>query len=137
MILYEVLRLYPPVIALYQHAYKETKIGNLSVQAGIDLTLLILLINRDPQLWGDDAEEFKPGRFTEGVSKSSKDQTAFFPFGWGTRTCQNFAIIEAKIAFAMILKHFSFELSPSYTHVPYTVMTPQPQHEAQIILHPL
>ncbi|KAL2480357.1 Cytochrome [Abeliophyllum distichum] len=139
MILYEVLRLYPPVIALYQHAYKETKIGNLSVQAGIDLTLPILLINRDPELWGDDAEEFKPGRFSEGVSKSSKDQTAFFPFGWGPRTCigQNFAIIEAKIVLAMILKHFSFELSPSYTHAPYTVMTLQPQHEAQIILHPL
>ncbi|XP_031107739.1 cytochrome P450 72A15-like [Ipomoea triloba] len=140
MILNEVLRLYPSVIALYKHAYKETQIGDLSIPSGVDVTLPIMLINRDPELWGDDAEEFKPDRFAEGVSKACKDHpSAFMPFGWGPRTCigQNFANIEAKVAIAMILKHFWFELSPSYIHAPYTVMTLQPQHGAQIILHQL
>ncbi|TYH15352.1 hypothetical protein ES288_A05G034800v1 [Gossypium darwinii] len=137
MILYEVLRLYPPVIAIYQHTNKEAQIKEISVPAGVDLTLPILLVNHDPGLWGEDAEEFKPERFSQGVSKASKDQLAFFAFGWGPRTCigQNFAMIEAKVALAMILQHFSFKLSPSYSHAPYTVMTLQPQHGAQIILH--
>ena len=33
------------------------------------------------------------------------------------------------------LQHFSYELSPSYTHAPYTIMTLQPQHGDQITLH--
>ncbi|KAF5726093.1 cytochrome P450 72A15-like [Tripterygium wilfordii] len=139
MILYEVLRLYPPAIAIYMHTYKETKIGDISIPAGVDLTLPTLLIHHDPELWGDDAGEFKPERFSEGVANASKDQLSFFPFGWGPRTCigLNFAMIEAKMTLAMILQHFSFELSPYYTHAPHTVMTLQPQHGAQIMLHQL
>lgn len=139
MILYEVLRLYPPVIALYQHACKEAKIGDISIPANVGITLPILLINHDLQLWGDDVVEFKPERFAEGVSKATKDQAAFFPFGWGPRTCigQNFATIEAKVALAMILQNFSIELAPSYAHAPKTVMTLQPQYGAPVMLHQL
>lgn len=140
MILYEVLRLYPPAIAQYQHTYKQTKIGEISVPAGVDLILPTLLVHHDPEHWGNDVDEFKPGRFSEGVSKASNnDQLAFFPFGWGPRSCigQNFAMLEAKLALAMILPNFSFQLSPSYSHAPHTVMILQPQHGAQIILHKL
>ncbi|KAF2287143.1 hypothetical protein GH714_038409 [Hevea brasiliensis] len=139
MILNEILRLYPPVIALYQHTHKETKIGDITIPAGVDLTLPTLLIHHDPDFWGDDAEEFRPDRFSEGVSKASKDHFAFFPFSWGPRTCigQNFALLEAKTVLAMILQHFSLELSPSYIHAPCTVMTMQPQHGAQVFIRQL
>ncbi|XP_057525194.1 cytochrome P450 CYP72A616-like isoform X2 [Amaranthus tricolor] len=139
MILMEVLRLYPPVIAQYQHTYKDTKLGELSIPAGVDITLPTLLIHHDPDIWGEDVYEFKPERFSKGISNASKDHFAFFPFGYGPRTCvgQNFAFIEAKVTLSMLLLNFTFRLSPSYRHAPHTVMMLQPQHGADIILQTL
>ncbi|KAK6927226.1 LOW QUALITY PROTEIN: Cytochrome P450 [Dillenia turbinata] len=136
MILNEVFRPYPPVTSLFRYTH-QPKIGDFTIPAGVELRLPMLLLHYDPEYWGDDVEEFKPERFAEGVSKAAKNQLAFYPFGWGPRIClgQTFATIEAKLAIAMILQNFWFELSPSYA--PFQVITLQPQRGAPIILHSL
>ena len=136
MILYEVLRLYPPVTYLTRRTYKATELGGIKYPTGVTLILPLLFIHHDPDIWGEDASEFNPQRFADGISSAAKHPSAFFPFGGGPRICigQNFALLEAKMALSTILQRFSFALSPSYTHAPYTVMTLQPQHGAQIRL---
>ncbi|RDX71573.1 hypothetical protein CR513_49062, partial [Mucuna pruriens] len=135
MILYEVLRLYPPITVIHKYILCETRVGNMSIPGGVELCLPVLLLHYDSNYW-ENPQEFNPGRFTEGVSKASKDHIAFYPFGWGPRICpgQNFAFIEAKMALAMILRHFSFKLSPSYTHAPASCITLKPQHGAPIVI---
>ncbi|THG13452.1 hypothetical protein TEA_016736 [Camellia sinensis var. sinensis] len=136
MILYEVLRLYPPAAHILRAIHKPTRLGELVLPAGVEFTLPVMAIQHDPEIWGEDALEFKPERFSEGITKATKGQGTFFPFSGGPRICigQNFAMLESKIALATILRHFTFQLSPSYVHSPFNVVTIQPQHGAQFIL---
>ncbi|KAI8007928.1 hypothetical protein LOK49_LG07G02974 [Camellia lanceoleosa] len=136
MILNEVLRLYSPASYLIRAVHKKTRLGELLVPPGLEFLVPITAIHHDREIWGEDATEFKPERFAEGIIKATKGQSTFFPFSGGPRVCigQNFAMVESKLALAMILKHFSFELSPSYVHAPFTIVTLQPQYGAHLIL---
>ncbi|XP_059282110.1 cytochrome P450 CYP72A219-like [Lycium ferocissimum] len=139
MILYESLRLYPPITTLTRRANEDIALGELSLPAGVFVSMPVILLHHDKEIWGEDANKFNPERFKGGLSSVTKGQVTYFPFAWGPRICigQNFAMLEAKMALSMILQCFSFELSPSYTHAPQSMVTIQPQYGAPLIFHKL
>ncbi|KAF3617507.1 Cytochrome [Capsicum annuum] len=135
MILYESLRLYPPIATLTRRANEDIVSGEVSIPADVLISLPVILLHHDKEIWGEDANKFNPERFKEGISSATKGQVAYFPFGWGPRICigHNFAMLEAKMAVSMILQSFSFQLSPSYAHAPQSIITMQPQYGAPLI----
>ncbi|KAK6148944.1 hypothetical protein DH2020_016469 [Rehmannia glutinosa] len=139
MILNESLRLYPPAVAIIRRAKTDTQLGGLHIPRGTELLIPILAVHHDPALWCHDAHEFNPARFAKGVAHAAKHPMAFMPFGMGARRCigQNLAILQAKLAVAMILQRFSFELAPTYQHAPSILMLLHPHHGAPIVFRKL
>ncbi|RVW77423.1 11-oxo-beta-amyrin 30-oxidase [Vitis vinifera] len=95
MIFHEVLKLLypwicnviPPVEMLARAVYKDTQVGDMCFPAGVQVVLPTILVHHDHEIWEDDAKEFNPERFAEGVLKATKNQVSFFPFGWGPQVC--------------------------------------------------
>ncbi|XP_010254323.1 PREDICTED: cytochrome P450 734A1-like [Nelumbo nucifera] len=139
MILNESLRLYPPAIATIRRAKADVELGGYKIPRGTELLIPIIAVHHDQGLWGNDANEFNPARFSDGVARAAKHPMAFIPFGVGARTCigQNLAILQAKLAMAIILQRFSFRLAPSYQHAPTVLMLLYPQYGAPIIFRRL
>ncbi|XVF49277.1 hypothetical protein PTKIN_Ptkin03bG0255700 [Pterospermum kingtungense] len=139
MILNESLRLYPPTIATIRRAKADAELGGYMIPRGTELLIPILGVHHDQAIWGNDANEFNPGRFSEGVTRAAKHPVGFIPFGLGLRTClgQNLAILQAKLALSIILQRFSFRLAPTYQHAPTVLMLLYPQYGAPIIFQPL
>lgn len=137
MLLYETLRLYPVGSMLSREVQTDTQLGDLFIPKGMSVWIPVLAIHQDKELWGEDATEFKPERFAEGIGKACKHPMAFQGFALGPRNCigQNFALMEAKIVMAYLLLHFKFTLSPAYKHSPQTVLTIiQPKYGVPLIV---
>lgn len=140
MIINESLRLYPPVVTISRKVSREARLGKLLVPADLEIIIPCLALHHEPKFWGQDVHLFKPERFSEGVAKATNNNIAtFLPFGMGPRNCvgYNFATTEAKVALAMILQRYTFTLSPGYVHSPFRLLTVQPQHGVQVMLHSL
>lgn len=142
MIIHESLRLYPPAMTLLRRVEKETRLGRLVLPSGMRVAIPTVAVHHNEELWGEDANIFKPERFSKGIAKATEKNSGggtYLPFGLGPRSCvgMNFALNEAKIAISMILQRFSFTLSPTYTHSPALFLTVAPQHGLQLLLHPL
>ncbi|CAA6655597.1 unnamed protein product [Spirodela intermedia] len=85
-------------------------------------------MHHDPALWGSDANEFRPERFSDSLHGGCKHRMGFLPFGFGGRLCigRNLAIFEYKILLSSILRRFSLALSPSYVHSPSMMLSSGP-----------
>ncbi|KAF9255031.1 cytochrome P450 [Marasmius fiardii PR-910] len=116
----EVLRLYPPVPVTSRTALKDDVIPlwgesyrTIKVKKGTNIAMSIVSVNRDKELWGEDAEDFRPERWSRNLPDAVPgiwgNTMTFFggPYGCiGWR----FAVIEIKVFLFTVVRAFSLEL---------------------------
>lgn len=112
----ESMRLYPhPPVLLRRAQVPDVLPGNYKVNAGQDIMISVYNIHHSTQVW-ERADEFMPERFDlEGpVPNESNTDFRFIPFSGGPRKCvgDQFALLEAIVALAIVLQQLNFELIP-------------------------
>ncbi|XWS08106.1 hypothetical protein CRYUN_Cryun41cG0050800 [Craigia yunnanensis] len=139
MVIYESLRLYPPVPIMAKQALEDMKFGGINVPKGVNIWVLLTTLNQDPNIWGHEADKFNPERFSNGVSGACKLPFIYMPFGTGPHTClgQYFAMTELKIILSLILSNFTFSLSPKYRHAPRLNLVIEPKRGIHLLLRKL
>ena len=105
---HETMRLKPVAPILPQQAFKDTELGGVRLPAG---TLVIFLMRAGAMHESHFVapEQFNPGRWLNTDAASAKRAT--MPFGAGPRMCPGryLALLEIKMAMAMLLGSFDIE----------------------------
>lgn len=113
----EALRLQHPVSLLTRFAVKDTVVGGkYLIKKGQMISGIWRHFHRDPKVWGEDADTFRPERMLD-VNFQTLPENAWKPFGDGMRACigRGFAEQEILINMAMVLQKFDMEkVDPSY-----------------------
>jgi sterol 14-demethylase len=107
----EALRLHPPLIWIPRTALVDFGYKDWVVPRGSIVAVSIALSNQDPNCFAD-ALRFDPDRFAPPREEDAKHPWAYVPFGGGRHRClgANFAMMQQKAIFSVLLRRFEFAL---------------------------
>jgi cytochrome P450 len=108
----EALRLYSPIHSISRVALEDDELGGYFIPAGATIYVSLHATHRLATLW-PDPERFDPDRFTPDKVQT-RPRFAFIPFAAGHRNCvgASTAVIELKLAVAMIAQRYELTLAP-------------------------
>ena len=107
-ILKEALRLWPTAPAFSLAPFEDEVIGGrYAMRKDRPVNVFVPGLHRNPKVW-PDPDEFDVDRWLP-EAEAARHPHAYKPFGNGERACigRQFAMVEAKIALAMILRAFA------------------------------
>ena len=130
----ETNRLYPPLSAISRQAVGTDELSGERIEAGTMVVVAPYVLHRHRALWAMP-NSFDPNRFL-GPSRDSVDRFAYLPFGVGPRICigATFALQEASIVVATIMRHFTLEMAPGHIAWPMLKVTLRPKDGLPMIV---
>lgn len=111
----ESMRLCPVVVHLSRRAVVDTQLGEIPVTRGDMVIPCTYLAHRNPSVFTEPVA-FRPERFLNG----RRYDGAYFPFGFGGRTCvgKPFVLRQMPLMIATILASARLQLAAGYTPQP-------------------
>jgi cytochrome P450 len=127
-VLHEALRLCPPGAGTPRLLKKDLAVDGYRLEAGTMAVVSFYAMHRNPELW-DDPLAFDPDRFLPERSQG-RSRWQYLPFGGGPRSCigDHFAMLEATLALATIIRAARIEsLNDDFPlATPFTVIAAEP-----------
>jgi cytochrome P450 len=123
----ETNRLYPPITAVSRVAIGRDELAGEPIKPGTMIVIAPYVIHRHRALW-TKPDNFDPNRFL-GDARETIDRFSYLPFGVGPRICigATFAIQEASIVVATIMRNFTLEMVSGCTPWPVQKVTLRPK----------
>lgn len=124
----EAMRLYPPAWMIGRYAIADDALGPYRLRAGEFALISPYMTHRYAKLW-DDPDRFDPARFLDGRAERLP-KFAYLPFGGGQRFCigANFALMQATLMLATLIRRVSFQPAPEHPVEPYAMITLRPRY---------
>jgi cytochrome P450 len=121
----ETLRLYPTSWVIARESIAKCRIGPFGIDPGTVVVMSQWVVHRDERFF-DNAECFRPQRWTDGLAKRLP-RFAYFPFGGGPRACigDAFARMEMVLLLGTIISQVHLALVPGESVVPHASATLQ------------
>lgn len=130
----EAARLYPPIAAISRVALGPDELAGTKVKRGSLVVIAPYVLHRHRLLWREP-NSFDPTRFL-GEARHAIDRYAYIPFGAGARTCIGsvFAVQEATLVLATIVKNFRLDLAPGTSVWPLLRVTLRPDNGLPMVI---
>ncbi|MDF2578109.1 MAG: Cytochrome hydroxylase [Chlamydiales bacterium] len=107
-IIYEGLRLHPPLYCQSRLCNKDTQLENLAISKGDWVQLMHYTSQRRPDIW-ENPDKFDPSRFKDTPLKDLEKR--MMPFGTGPNSCvgKNLALLELETILVNFIVYFRWE----------------------------
>ncbi|MFD6442586.1 cytochrome P450, partial [Peribacillus sp. NPDC060186] len=134
-IIWESLRLYPPIYIISRQVEADVVIEGYHFKKGDMILLSSFVMHHKPEYF-DNPDSFIPERFENNYLKTIPTY-AYFPFSGGPRVCigNHFAFMEAVLVLACIAQRYRIRLAPDHHEVkPIPTLSLRPKRGLRMIV---
>lgn len=126
-------RLHPPLIMLIRKVLRPMRYGSVTIPAGALAIVSPAVSHRLPDVFADP-DQFNPDRFAPPASEGKQHQLALVGFGGGRHRCmgKNFAIMQIKAIWTVLLDRFDFSLDGAFPDPHYGSWVTGPQRPCKV-----